>query len=73
MSTQNIVVLVILIICAVGGVIYLFVKDKPDGAGDGDPMPIVTRRLLAAYLLLFGFVLLFSLWQVGTVDFSEAV
>src|SRR6185312_4471858 len=71
MSTQSyFIVGVIVVVCA--GIIYLFVKDKPDSASDGDPMPIGTRRLLAAYLLLVGLVLLLSLWQIGTVDFSIA-
>ena len=35
-------------------------------------MPVATRRLLAGYLLLIGLVLLLSLWQIGTVDFSTA-
>jgi hypothetical protein len=65
------------LIVAVGitltSIIYFFVKDKPDSlADDGDPMPIVTRRVLALYLIAIGIVLGSLLWRIGSIDFSDA-
>jgi hypothetical protein len=72
MSTRGTVVLIGFLLCVVGGLTYFFVKNRPNTAGDADPMPSATRRLLAIYLLLVGLSLMIFLWQIGTVDFSDA-
>jgi hypothetical protein len=58
---------------AMAALVYFFVKDKPDSlANDDDPMPAITRRVLAFYLLLFGICLLTLLWRIGSIEFPNA-
>jgi len=58
---------------AVAGLVYFFIKEKPDSlASDGDPMPIVTRRVLAFYLLIFGTCLLALLWRISSIEFPNS-
>jgi len=65
--------LILIVGIAVAGFVYSFIKEKPDSlASDGDPMPIVTRRVLVFYLLLFGIVLLVLLWRIGSIEFPDA-
>ncbi len=64
--------LILVVSVAVAWLVYFFIKDKPDSlANDSDPMPIITRRVLAFYLLFIGIVLVALLWRVGSIDFSE--
>jgi hypothetical protein len=65
--------LILIVAAAVAWLVHFFVKEKPDSlANDADPMPIITRRVLAFYLLFVGIVLGTVLWRIGSIDFSEA-
>ncbi len=53
--------------------VYVLLMRKPDAlANDGDPMPIVKRRMLAFYLLFFGIILMALLWRIGSIEFPSA-
>jgi hypothetical protein len=65
--------LILVIAVAVAWLVYFFIKEKPDSLANGsDPMPIITRRVLAFYLLFIGTVLGTLLWRIGSIDFSDA-
>ena len=65
--------LILVIAIVVVWLVHFVIKEKPDAlANDSDPMPIVTRRVLAFYLLLIGIIIGLLLWRIGTIDFSDS-
>jgi hypothetical protein len=65
-----------MVIAALAGVIsvliYFYVKNTRDAqAEDGAPMPMLLRRTLVGYLLLFGSCLIYLLIALNSLDFPE--